>query len=172
MGLRACKECKGQVSTKAAACPHCGAKQPRRTSLTTWFVTIFFGLPIILMVIAGSGRNDDASAPAASRSPAVAAASPTANSDTSLSMSACEAAKEAVLKQLRAPATADFPGCVFGADSYSIRANPERSRFWVQGHVDSQNGFGANVRSKFIVELTRQGSATPARFDVAAVAVE
>lgn len=32
MALKACKECGGQVSTKAAACPHCGAKGPLEAS--------------------------------------------------------------------------------------------------------------------------------------------
>jgi hypothetical protein len=32
MALRACKECGKQISTKAAACPNCGAKPPQTTS--------------------------------------------------------------------------------------------------------------------------------------------
>lgn len=38
MALVKCKECGGQVSTSAKACPACGAKPPRKTSLTTWII--------------------------------------------------------------------------------------------------------------------------------------
>lgn len=41
MALVNCKECGGQVSTKAAVCPKCGAKAPKRTSPFTWVLLIF-----------------------------------------------------------------------------------------------------------------------------------
>jgi len=47
---------------------------------------------------------------------------------TMLSMEACERAKIAVRSRLKAPSTAKFPGCVFGANEYEIRANPAQTR--------------------------------------------
>lgn len=46
MALAKCKECGEQVSTKAEACPKCGAKRPKKTSAVTWFVLvlIIFGV--------------------------------------------------------------------------------------------------------------------------------
>jgi len=41
MALVRCKECGEDISTKAQACPKCGAKAPKKTSLFTWFVLIF-----------------------------------------------------------------------------------------------------------------------------------
>ncbi len=41
MALAKCKECGEKVSTKAKACPSCGAKAPKKTSLFTWIILIF-----------------------------------------------------------------------------------------------------------------------------------
>jgi len=41
MALVKCKECGSKVSTGAKACPNCGAKPPKKTSLFTWLVVIF-----------------------------------------------------------------------------------------------------------------------------------
>ena len=40
MSLVKCKECGQGVSTKAASCPNCGAKAPKKTSLFTWLVLV------------------------------------------------------------------------------------------------------------------------------------
>lgn len=79
------------------------------------------------------------------------------NRDESLSLEACQEAIRAVRPRLKAPATAKFPGCVFGAHEYEIRADETRSTWWVLGHVDSQNSFGAMIRTKWIVKLTHKG---------------
>lgn len=44
MALKKCKECGKDISTKAESCPNCGAKQPKKTSLFTWLVLVFFTL--------------------------------------------------------------------------------------------------------------------------------
>lgn len=38
MALIKCKECGAQVSTKANACPACGAVRPKQTRAATWFI--------------------------------------------------------------------------------------------------------------------------------------
>ncbi len=44
MAMRKCKECGNDVSTKAKACPSCGAKQKRPAGFVTWFfVLVIFG---------------------------------------------------------------------------------------------------------------------------------
>lgn len=50
MALVKCKECGEDVSTKAKACPKCGAKAPKKTSLFTWLVLFF----IIFIVYAAN----------------------------------------------------------------------------------------------------------------------
>lgn len=46
MAMVACKECGKKISTKAKACPECGAERPKKTSGFTWFVliAIIFGV--------------------------------------------------------------------------------------------------------------------------------
>lgn len=59
-------------------------------------------------------------------------------------------AQEAVSARLRAPSTARFPGMF--RDGVSVRRTGECG-FVVTGYVDAQNGFGAQIRSQFIVTL-------------------
>lgn len=51
MAIVKCKECSKDVSTKALACPNCGVKLPKRTSIVTWLVVIFLVVPAVLGVI-------------------------------------------------------------------------------------------------------------------------
>lgn len=51
MAVGKCKECGGQVSSSAKACPHCGAAPPKRTSVVTWLFGGIFGFSLIGMVI-------------------------------------------------------------------------------------------------------------------------
>lgn len=44
MAVVKCKECGGQVSTKAASCPSCGAKAPKKTSRVAWLALIVVAL--------------------------------------------------------------------------------------------------------------------------------
>ena len=46
MALIKCGECGGELSDKAAACPKCGAKPPRKTSRVTWLVGGIFAIAV------------------------------------------------------------------------------------------------------------------------------
>lgn len=61
MAIIKCKECGGQISTKAEACPKCGAKMPARTSGCAWIAAIFIGLPVILYSVTSAMRGSDQS---------------------------------------------------------------------------------------------------------------
>lgn len=63
-------------------------------------------------------------------------------------------AREAIKTRLRAPATADFP---WANDDHVERLGC--GRFRVREYVDSQNGFGANIRSHFVVTMTKRPDA-------------
>lgn len=82
----------------------------------------------------------------------------------------CDWAHEAVKQQLRAPASAQFPGCVFGADQYQVRGTRDGKTFWVIGYVDSQNGFGAMLRSKYVVKFEHPTPDAP--YNITQVEVE
>ena len=47
MSMAKCKECGAEISTKATACPKCGAKVPKRTSMFTWAVC---GVALLVMI--------------------------------------------------------------------------------------------------------------------------
>ena len=55
MALVKCKECKTEISNKADACPNCGAKPPKKTSFTTWFV-LFFIVAVSYSAMQDSGE--------------------------------------------------------------------------------------------------------------------
>jgi len=65
--------------------------------------------------------------------------------ETLLSSGACATAKNAVRDYLKAPSTAKFSDC------YEVRANEEGTRFFVKGHVDAHNSFGAMLRKEYAV---------------------
>lgn len=46
MALAKCKECGGQVSTEAKACPACGAPPPKQTSTATLVIGAIFALVV------------------------------------------------------------------------------------------------------------------------------
>lgn len=72
MAITKCKECGGEVSTKADACPKCGAKMPARTSGCAWIVAIFIGVPVILYSVTSAMRGNDQPAQVASNGPTAA----------------------------------------------------------------------------------------------------
>lgn len=66
---------------------------------------------------------------------------------------------EYITKQLKSPSTADF-GSVFNGTSQDYEkcvAPLGNGEYLVEGWVDSQNGFGAIVRTEFIVKIKDNG---------------
>lgn len=54
MALIKCKECNKEISKKAEACPHCGAKRKKGTSVFTWFILIMI---ILIYGVSQSGME-------------------------------------------------------------------------------------------------------------------
>jgi len=52
VSLVKCKECGGQVSTKAKTCPGCGVKPPKKTTVVAWAALAF-------IIVAGLGAYHD-----------------------------------------------------------------------------------------------------------------
>ncbi|MBQ3045171.1 MAG: zinc ribbon domain-containing protein [Clostridia bacterium] len=61
-------------------------------------------------------------------------------------------AKEYVLQGLKSPSTAEFPGTILEIGEWKVSRN--KDVVTVKSYVDSQNGFGAMVRSTFIVQMS------------------
>ncbi len=112
---------------------------------------LFFSTFLLIAMLPATEPEDAATA----KAPQQTAAEKKEADDSFRSMEACEEAKDAVRAQLKAPSTAKFPGCVFGGHEYQIRADDQRVTWFVIGHVDAQNSYGAMIRSEWIVKLNR-----------------
>lgn len=96
MALIKCKECGNEISTKAAACPKCGAVQPKRTSTFTWIIAIILVVGTIQTMIMVATRKDDVTAPPPSvaRSAPVTSAPAAGSCDRSIALKAQEGLRE------------------------------------------------------------------------------
>lgn len=61
-------------------------------------------------------------------------------------------AKEYVKQRLKAPSTAEFPGTVLEIGEWKVSRN--KDVVTVRSYVDSQNSFGAMIRSNFAVQMS------------------
>lgn len=59
MAMTTCKECSAKISTKAEACPQCGAKRPKPTSGCAMIMAIAIGL--VFVAALSRGCSDDSS---------------------------------------------------------------------------------------------------------------
>lgn len=61
MALVKCRECGAQISTKADACPKCGARAPKKTSAFTWFMLLFIIPGVYVAYISSSSTSSSSS---------------------------------------------------------------------------------------------------------------
>lgn len=66
MAVVKCKECGNQVSTKAKACPACGAKPAKRVGVLGWLFVLLVVLPIAWRVGSNMGEPVSGASPSAS----------------------------------------------------------------------------------------------------------
>lgn len=80
MAVGKCKECGGQVASSAKACPHCGAKVPKKVGVLGWVFVLFVVLPIAWNIGSGSSSPDKQASSSSARSnsaaPAASSAAP------------------------------------------------------------------------------------------------
>ena len=119
-----CKHCYKSIADGSVLCPYCGKFQNEKKP---FYKQAWFIVVVIVAVLFVAMQNPDK----ISKAEAIAAA---------------EIRIEFVLK---APATAQF--CP--VNEYLVGISQEEGIAVVSGYVDSQNGFGAMIRNKFIVEL-------------------
>ena len=95
---------------------------------------IFSALTVAVFLFLAFGSDDDTNEPATKR--------------TSVSEYEAKAVAEGQIKAvLKAPSTATFSGL------RDTKFEPIENGYRVIGHVDSQNSFGAMIRSKYSVEI-------------------
>lgn len=134
MALVDCKECGHKISTKAKACPNCGAKPAKKTSLFTWII-------LLGIVIAIYGLNQGSSkkvAPAASK--------------TSQAASKPETAKKVELSSplWSTSETVDEMTGVFSAYAVSKTVSPTKRMESPYGDVGLWVGVGCDSKSEWI----------------------
>ena len=115
--------CANPVFPKATTCPQCGHPFKKPTSGCAWFVLIG-GIILIISMFMSEGYDP---------------------------------ADEAVIRSwqfvragLKSPCTADFP---YSGDHQLYTLEGKDNAWEVRGYVDSQNSFGAMIRSNFACQL-------------------
>jgi len=156
VALIECHECGKSISSQAASCPHCGAplsapsvsvaRKKSHGAGCAVAIVLFLAFVGFVMFV-----NNN-------RTPEQKAADERDQQNQSDAIAVCMLAQNAVKARLSAPSTADFPGCGWSLGEYDIRVNPDRTLFYVKGYVDAQNGFGAKIRSNFIVTIRHSGA--------------
>ncbi|MBZ0136385.1 MAG: hypothetical protein K8I27_08445 [Planctomycetes bacterium] len=146
---------------------------PKKRGMPVWAIlliiggVVFFVLPVgcvMLVAVASSGKSRQSHGGNDSevQAPSVKQSSPQPEAKDKpvgkldrLDFSRIEPwvyAQTFVKQRLKAPATAEFP------EHYDVEAWYEgESRYRFVGYVDSQNSFGANMRTRFEIVVQEQG---------------
>lgn len=135
---RTCKSCLQEIPKKATKCSHCGTKQGISNCCAVplvIFLVVFF-LGTLGQALDEAGVNQTSSVPEYK----------TEASD----FEAYLMAKHFVEATLVAPTTAEFPS-TFMDDPFTVSKND--NLYTVSSYVDSQNGFGAMIRTYYTIQL-------------------
>ena len=144
-----CPECKKVVSDAAKTCPHCGFQliedevqkpisknnKPKKES---GCLTVFIIGVVLLIIFYIIGSNGDNSSPSSSTNKFLA----------------YNYAENFIEKKLKSPSTADFPG-VSEKDKHITDLGG--GKYKINSWVDSQNGFGATIRTNFSCTIIFEG---------------
>lgn len=132
---------------------------PTGAQVACWAV-----VAVIVLAAAVSGGSDDekvTSGPSATPSTTEAAAervtSPPTTKVEDRSYEAFEICKKFVKDRLKAPTTATFRNYFEKDGEVLVTAAPDGS-YVVASSVDSENSFGAKIRSRFVCQVTPDGS--------------
>lgn len=142
MALVKCKDCGGLVSSKAKACPSCGAEAPRKSSFLSRF---FAGLVALFVILNGLAWifNDDR--PKTEEEQAAEERKKSAEDLHVKGFMAIQGAKSAVLAKLKDPESAEF-----GDVGY-------REPGIVCGFVNAKNSFGGYTGQRAFIADSGEG---------------
>ncbi len=130
-----CPECLADIPKEAKKCSHCGTKQKEEVTTKQVLGTIIGMVFFVIIIVSLSGGDD----------------TPKPEQTTASDTQAHIMSENYVEKVLKSPATADFPS--YDYNHFDLGNNQHK----VVSYVDSQNGFGAMVRSEWSVILTYNG---------------
>lgn len=132
-----CPQCQMEISPLAKKCPHCQSKIKQPMSVLVKFFLIVLGISIFsALVMGGNGTSQSAT--------------PDSSVYGNPEDFAWVIAENQIEKLLKSPSTAEF--------CKPKVTNLENNKYVVASCVDSQNGFGAMLRSNWTVTLTYSGS--------------
>jgi hypothetical protein len=126
--IRKCPDCLAEVPAEAKKCSHCGSKLKQPTSRVVKLLAVLFGIGLVSSIVMGSMGSSSPSAPK----------QPTTYD---YELSARSFSEFYIERLLKSPSTADF--CTGTATDLGD------GRWKVVSCVDSQNGFGAMIRSNW-----------------------
>ncbi len=155
MALIKCKECGHEVSKKADKCPNCGAPIKKQTSGCAMLFAIISGVVFVTYIATLS----DSSTSSSSGSQGSSSTSHKVPVDIPDVIEAWTVAQDFVKDRLKSPTTADF-GSVFKEyqDPRKQVTPLVDNTFKVVGGVDSQNAFGATIRTRFSLKIKYMGN--------------
>ena len=140
MAIVTCKECGGELSSKAKRCPKCGAVRKRHGCLMV--LGVFLALGFLVAVVGGISNTPQ-------KTGAKVAEKVVRWQDRDNSPMAIVQAKEFVRARLKAPSTAEFPGMF---EQKQVERLPNH-HYAVVSWVDAQNGFGAMIRTRYKADV-------------------
>ena len=146
MSIIACPECGKEMSDKADKCPHCG--NPREKGLGCFsmgLITIFI-IFVALWIASSILINED------KKHPKNHSINDYCNGHELLAYGYAE---DFVKKKLKSPSSAKFPSA---SEKKKHTRSTYNCSYKIDSWVDSQNSFGAMLRTKFTCEIAFEGN--------------
>jgi hypothetical protein len=137
-----CPQCFAEVPDKAKKCSHCGSKLPQKMSMLVKVLLIIIGSSFFISVFAGITSGPSSSVPSAPKEPTA----------SELKLSAQVYSETFIRRLLKAPSTAKF--------CHETVTDLGDNRWKVTSCVDSENSYGAMLRSNWSVTLAYLGGDT------------
>lgn len=164
MSVSTCADCGKEVSRKLKKCPHCG--NPKVNTLTNemsqinvpWKVAVGVILGVFVLIYLTATHTPAPKTPEELKKMAEKARQHELNKQAAQKDAdrfyAYSVAKDYIKSRLKAPSTAKFPGSLTHSDHITVLPN---NIYEINSYVDSQNGFGAMIRTNFQckVKLTK-----------------
>ncbi|MHC8342513.1 hypothetical protein [Pseudomonas sp. RT6P73] len=142
MALAKCRECQSLISTSASACPSCGAKPRRKTSVLTWVVGGCFAL-LVINFVSNSVTNKSSPSSVAKMTPEDSARAEQGR----LRQLEIITAKNAVTEQMKDPDSVRFGEVVNRAGTICGYVNAKNSL----GGYSGEKAFMFDVASKEVL---------------------